>query len=184
MNPLAGWWQEPGFCSNNRCLSHVESQGEGGIHKPGRALTKTQPSWCPDLRLPASTTARKAISVVEATQCAVFCYENSGCLIQGFCCHVAFALPGHAAECWGLWVLRCFSRVQLFATQWTVAHQAPRFMGFSRQDTGVGCRALLQGIFPILGSNPCLLCLLRWQLGSLPLAPPGKPCGLKGVQFS
>ena len=26
-----------------------------------------------------------------------------------------------------------FSRVRLFATPWTVAHQAPQFMGFSRQ---------------------------------------------------
>ena len=25
------------------------------------------------------------------------------------------------------------------------------------------------------GSNPCLLCLLHWQVGSLLLAPPGKP---------
>ena len=25
------------------------------------------------------------------------------------------------------------------------------------------------------GSNPYLLCLLHWQAGSLPLAPPGKP---------
>ena len=25
------------------------------------------------------------------------------------------------------------------------------------------------------GSNPSLLCLLSWQIGSLPLAPPGKP---------
>ena len=37
------------------------------------------------------------------------------------------------------------------------------------------CCGLLQGIFPTQGSNPCLLCLLHWQLGSLPLAPPGKP---------
>ena len=71
----------PGFCSNNHCLSHVEAQGEGGIHKPGRALTKTQPSWYPDRRLPASTTAGKVISVVEAIQRAVFCYENSGCTL-------------------------------------------------------------------------------------------------------
>ena len=27
--------------------------------------------------------------------------------------------------------------------------------------TGVGCHALLQGIFPTQGSNPCLLCLLH-----------------------
>ena len=28
---------------------------------------------------------------------------------------------------------------------------------------------------PTQGLNPHLLCLLRWQAGSLPLAPPGKP---------
>ena len=27
--------------------------------------------------------------------------------------------------------------------------------------TGVSCHAFLQGVFPIQGSNPCLLCLLR-----------------------
>ena len=42
------------------------------------------------------------------------------------------------------------------------------------KNTGVGGRALLQSIFPTQGSNLCLLCLLRWQAGSLPLAPPGK----------
>ena len=31
---------------------------------------------------------------------------------------------------------------------------------------------LLQGIFPTKGLNPHLLHLLRWQAGSLPLAPP------------
>ena len=31
-----------------------------------------------------------------------------------------------------------------------------------------------RGIFPTQGSNPCLLCLLNWQAGSLPLAS-GKP---------
>ena len=43
------------------------------------------------------------------------------------------------------------------------------------KNTGVGCHALLQGIFPTQGSNPHLLGLLHWQSGSLPLAPPGKP---------
>ena len=41
------------------------------------------------------------------------------------------------------------------------------------KNTGVGCRACLQGIFPTQGSN---LGLLQRQVGSLPLAPPGKPC--------
>ena len=43
------------------------------------------------------------------------------------------------------------------------------------RETEAGCHALLQGIFLTQGSNPCLLCLLHWQMGSLPLAPPGKP---------
>ena len=42
-------------------------------------------------------------------------------------------------------------------TPGTVAHQFPLSMGFSRQDTGVGCYFLLQGIFPTQESNPDLL---------------------------
>ena len=45
------------------------------------------------------------------------------------------------------------------------------------KNTGVGCHALLQGIFPTQGLNPRLLGLLHWQVGSLPRAPPGKPPG-------
>ena len=36
----------------------------------------------------------------------------------------------------------------------------------------VGCHFLLQGMFPTQGLN---LCLLHWQVESLPLLPPGKP---------
>ena len=43
------------------------------------------------------------------------------------------------------------------------------------KNTGVGCQAFLQGIFPTQGLNLSLLHLLHWQMGSLPLAPPGKP---------
>ena len=43
------------------------------------------------------------------------------------------------------------------------------------KDTGVGCHAPLQGIFPIQGSNLHFLCLLHRQVGSLSLALPGKP---------
>ena len=46
---------------------------------------------------------------------------------------------------------------------------------FPDKNTGVGCHFLLQGIFPIQGSNLNLLHLLHWQVGSLPLVPPGKP---------
>ena len=37
------------------------------------------------------------------------------------------------------------------------------------RNTGVGCHALLQGIFPTQGLNLCILCLLPWQVGSLSL---------------
>ena len=45
---------------------------------------------------------------------------------------------------------------------------------FPGKKNGVGCHFLLQGIFPIQGSNQCLL---HWQAGSLPLRclyPPEK----------
>ena len=41
------------------------------------------------------------------------------------------------------------------------------------KNTGVGCHARLQGIFLTQGLNPCLFFLLHWQVGSLPLPPPG-----------
>ena len=43
------------------------------------------------------------------------------------------------------------------------------------KNTGLSCHALLQGIFLSQGLNPRLLCLLHWQVGSLPQVPPGKP---------
>ena len=56
---------------------------------------------------------------------------------------------------------------------------------FSRQECWSGLPCLLQGLFPTQGLNPYLLCLLHWQGGSLPLAPPGKPhCGVCKVLFT
>ena len=49
-------------------------------------------------------------------------------------------------------------RVQLFGTPWTI-----QFMNSPGQNTGVGSLSLLQGIFPIQGSNPGLL-HCRWLL--------------------
>ena len=42
------------------------------------------------------------------------------------------------------------------------------------KNTRVGYHFLLQRIFPTQESNPHLLHLLHWQVGSLPLAPPSK----------
>ena len=34
------------------------------------------------------------------------------------------------------------------------------------KNTGMGCHFLLQGVFPMQGSNPCFLLLLHWQADS------------------
>ena len=78
-------------------------------------------------------------------------------------------------RCMCVCMLSHFSRVQLFATLWTIDHQAPRPMGFSRQEYWSGLHALLQGIFLIQGLNLHLSYLLHWQVGSLVLTPPRKP---------
>ena len=72
-------------------------------------------------------------------------------------------------------VLSCFSSVRLFATVKNYSHQAPLSVGILQaKSTGVGCHALLQGIFPTQRLNLHLLRLLHWQAGSSPLVPPGK----------
>ena len=43
------------------------------------------------------------------------------------------------------------------------------------KSTGVGCHALLQGIFLTQRWNLSFLHLLHWQAGSSPPAPPGNP---------
>ena len=72
-------------------------------------------------------------------------------------------------------MLSRFSRVQLFATPWTVAPRLLCLWDSPGKNPGVGCRALLQGIFMTQGLNLCLLCLLHWYEYSFPLALPGKP---------
>ena len=46
---------------------------------------------------------------------------------------------------------------------------------FPGKSTGVGCYALLRGIFLTQESDPPLSHLLHWQVCSLPLGPLGKP---------
>ena len=62
--------------------------------------------------------------------------------------------------------------VQLFATPWTVAHQAPLSVGFSRQKYWSGYPVPPPGDLPNPGIKPGALAL---QADSLPYEPPGKP---------
>ena len=51
-------------------------------------------------------------------------------------------------------VLSCFSRVWLFATLWTIAHQAPPSMGFSSQEHWSGLSCPSPGDLPDPGIEP------------------------------
>ena len=56
-----------------------------------------------------------------------------------------------------VYVLSRFSRVQLFVTPWTVAHQAPLSMEFSRQKYWSGLPCLPPGDLPDPGIKPVSL---------------------------
>ena len=64
------------------------------------------------------------------------------------------------------------SRVGLFATPWTVAHQAPQSMEFSRQEYWSGLPFPSPGDLPNPGIKPGSPAL---KAGTLPSEPPGKP---------
>ena len=61
------------------------------------------------------------------------------------------------------------------STPWTVAHQAPLCMGFSRQEHWSGLPFPTPGDLPNPGIELKSITSLHWQVGSLPLVPPGKP---------
>ena len=64
------------------------------------------------------------------------------------------------------------SRVRLFATPWTVAHQAPSSMEFSRQEYWSGLPFPSPGDLLDPGIEPWSLAL---QADALPSEPPGNP---------
>ena len=68
-------------------------------------------------------------------------------------------------------MLTHFSCVQLFVTPWTVAHQAPLSMGFSRQEYWNGLPFPSPGNLPDPGIKPGSPAV---QADSLPFVPSGK----------
>ena len=71
-------------------------------------------------------------------------------------------------------MLSSFSRVRLFVTAWTVAHQASLSLGFSRQEYWNGLPFPSPGDLPNPGIEPESLTFPALQAGSLVLAPPVK----------
>ena len=68
--------------------------------------------------------------------------------------------------------MKSLSRVQLFVTPWTVAHQAPLSMGFSRQEYWSGLPFPSPGDLPNPGIEPRSPAL---QADTLTSEPPEKP---------
>ena len=67
------------------------------------------------------------------------------------------------------------SRVWLFATPWTVAHQAPLSLGFSRQEYWSGLQFLSPRDLPDPGIKPMSLASLALAGSFFTTEPPGKP---------
>ena len=68
-------------------------------------------------------------------------------------CHMYVCIHTHTCMC----MLSCFSCVQLFATLWTIACQAPLSMGFSRQEYWSGLPCPPPGHLPDRGIEPASL---------------------------
>ena len=71
--------------------------------------------------------------------------------------------------------VKSLSRVRFFATLWTVAHQAPPSMGFSRQEHWRGLPFPSPGDLPHPGIKPSPLMSPALATGFCTTAPPGKP---------
>ena len=156
------------------------------LHRKGAFPRLTAPETCSERsglggRAKAVTPGPQGLSRSLGTRLRAFAAPGSLCM--GTCCPCSSTTSsffGKHRRHAGVHA-KSLSRVWLAATPWTVAHQAPLPVGFSRQEYWSGLPCHRPGIFPTQGSNPCLLRLLHWRAGSLPLAPPGKPAGIIGL---
>ena len=69
-----------------------------------------------------------------------------------------------------------FSGVRLFATPWTVTHQAPPSLEFSRQEYWSGLPFPTPGDLPDLGIEPTSLVSPTLASGFFTTGPPGYVC--------
>ena len=87
-----------------------------------------------------------------------------------FRCTSTYTPRGHSLIKW----LLLFSRVQIFVTPWTVAHQAPLSMGFPRQEYWSGLSFPSPGDLPDPGIEPMSP---AWAGRFFTPEPPEKPLG-------
>ena len=112
--------------------------------------------FCINLKCPLGVFARYCLLGLQvATLAPILLEPGDGADDPPFASCILPVMTVHLCYCACL--LSPFSHVQLSVTLWTVGHQAPLTMGLSKQNTGVGCHALLQGVFLTQGLNPHLL---------------------------
>ena len=75
-------------------------------------------------------------------------------------------------------MLSLFSHVQFFATLWTISHQAPLSVGFSRQAYWSGVPFSSPGDLPYPGIEPASPVSPALKVGFLPSEPSGKPSSI------
>ena len=68
-----------------------------------------------------------------------------------------------------IYVLVCAQLCPALCNPMNCSLPGSSLQGIFQANIGMDCRSLLQGIFLIQGSNPCLLHLMYWQMDSLPL---------------
>ena len=122
-------------------------------------LNPTYPQT-PNRSRPYSVTQMQTSSSCKETLVGSRC-QHSGVLWLHHC-------PGHPWDPEARVHAQSLSHVRVCVTPWTVAHQAPLSMGFSRQEYW---SFLLQRIFPIQGLNPASPALAG---GFFPTEPLGK----------
>ena len=138
---------------------------------------------CPTQRLTAGWQVPKLEFEPRAFQLQNLC---SCYYTHHFYMHWVFPIWLHLILPKSLWgTLYCFLLLCMscqscptLCNPWTVASRLLSSWDYSSKNTRVGCYILLQGIFLTQGSNLCLLHLLHWQAGSLPLSHPGSPLSL------
>ena len=162
-------------CPRKGCINHSDLQVSGQERKQsflgmwtrdksdrtskGKAGHPQHPGFSQHILLflfPWLVLCRKCLHILASFLCF------TGGKILGLC--KTRSLSMHAC------VLSHSSQVQLFATSWIVARQAPLPLGFPRKEYWSGSPFPPPGDLPDPGTEPHLLRLLLWQLDSLPLS--------------
>ncbi|CAN0549206.1 unnamed protein product [Rangifer tarandus platyrhynchus] len=108
-------------------------------------------------------------------------HKNANSVRSGFPLHLSFIHYYIPTVSNLIFCVRSHSITSDSVNPWTVAHQVPLSMGFSRQEHWSGLPFPSPGDLPDPGIDcvSCVFCIGRWILYTI---PPGKPSSLIGPQ--